>query len=120
MGTGTTGRNIKAVKPARCSICKQIPQADCAWRQGRCPHRQPGPAESAIRSFFNFLTQGDNMALTKPTKTQMPDPRRHKIISFVKSGIRIVAFGFLAYYEIQAAAVLLLVAELVGVAEEMV
>jgi hypothetical protein len=31
-----------------------------------------------------------------------------------------VAFCFLAYYEIQAAAVLLLVAELVGVAEEMV
>jgi hypothetical protein len=31
-----------------------------------------------------------------------------------------VAFGFLAYYEIQTAAVLLLVAELVGVAEEMV
>jgi hypothetical protein len=60
------------------------------------------------------------MALTKPTKTQMPDPRRHKIISFVKSAIRIVAFGFLAYYEIQAAAVLLLVAELVGVVEEMV
>ncbi len=60
------------------------------------------------------------MALTKPTKTQLPDPRRHKIISFAKSAIRIVAFCFLAYYEIQAAAVLLLVAELVGVAEEMV
>jgi len=60
------------------------------------------------------------MALTKPTKTQIPDPHRHKIISFIKSAIRIVAFAFLAYYEIQAAAVLLLVAELVGVAEEMV
>jgi len=58
------------------------------------------------------------MALTKPTRTQMPDPRRHKIISFVKSGIRIVAFGFLAYYEIQAAAVLLVVAELIAVAEQ--
>ena len=58
------------------------------------------------------------MALTKPTKTQLPDPRRHKIISFVKSTIRIVAFGFLAYYEIQAAAVLLVVAELIAVAEQ--
>jgi hypothetical protein len=58
------------------------------------------------------------MALTKPTRTQLPDPRRHKIISFVKSAIRIVAFGFLAYYEIQAAAVLLIVAELIAVAEQ--
>ena len=60
------------------------------------------------------------MPLTKPTQAQLPDPRRHRIISFVKSTIRIVACGFLAYYEIQAAAVLLIVAELVGVAEEMV
>lgn len=60
------------------------------------------------------------MALTKPTKSQLPDPRKHKIISFIKSAIRIVAFVALAYYEIQAAAVLLLVAELVGIAEEMV
>ena len=58
MGTGTTGRNIKAVKPARCLICKKIPQADCAWRQGRCPHRQPGMAESAIRNFFQFFNTG--------------------------------------------------------------
>ena len=58
------------------------------------------------------------MPLTKPTRTQLPDPRRHKIISFVKSGIRIVAFGFLAYYEIQAAAVLLVLAELIAVAEQ--
>jgi hypothetical protein len=58
------------------------------------------------------------MALTKPTRTQLPDPRRHKIISFVKSAIRIVAFGFLAYYEIQTAAVLLVVAELIAVAEQ--
>jgi tryptophanyl-tRNA synthetase len=60
------------------------------------------------------------MALTKPTRTQLPQSRLRKIASFSKNVIRIVAFGFLAYYEIQAAAVLLLVAELVGVAEEMV
>ena len=60
------------------------------------------------------------MALTKPTRTQLPQSRLRKIASFSKKIIRIVAFGFLAYYEIQAAAVLLLVAELVGVAEEMV
>jgi hypothetical protein len=43
-----------------------------------------------------------------------------KNISFIKSGIRIVACGFLAYYEIQIAAVLFAFAELLGVAEELV
>jgi hypothetical protein len=55
MGTGTSGRNIKAVKLARCSICRQIPQLDCNWRQGRCPHRQPSVAEAVIRNFLTFF-----------------------------------------------------------------
>ena len=38
MGTGTGSRNIKAVKLARCSVCGKIPQPDCDWQQGRCPH----------------------------------------------------------------------------------
>lgn len=58
------------------------------------------------------------MALTKPTKAQLPQSRWRKIASFGKNIIRIVAFGFLAYYEIQAAAVLLVVAELIAVAEQ--
>jgi hypothetical protein len=62
------------------------------------------------------------MALTRPTKTQVvqPHPVKHRTISFVKSGLRIVACGFLAYYEIQIAAGLFLVAELLGIAEELV
>jgi hypothetical protein len=58
------------------------------------------------------------MALTKPTRTQLPQSRLRKAASFSKNAIRIVAFGFLAYYEIQAAAVLLVVAELIAVAEQ--
>jgi len=62
------------------------------------------------------------MALTRPTKTQVahPHPVRHRIISFIKSALRIVACVFLAYYEIQIAAGLFLVAELLGIAEELV
>jgi hypothetical protein len=63
------------------------------------------------------------MALTKPNTNQLekhPDARKHKYVSFIKSAIRITAFAFLAYYEIQTAAVLLVVAELVGVVEELV
>jgi len=58
------------------------------------------------------------MGLTKPTRTQLPQSRLRKIATFSKNAIRILAFGFLAYYEIQAAAVLLVVAELIAVAEQ--
>lgn len=62
------------------------------------------------------------MALTRPNSTQVtyPNPIKHKAISFVKSGLRIIACGFLAYYDIQLAAILFLVAELLGIAEELV
>jgi hypothetical protein len=63
-----------------------------------------------IKRSFNFTEK----------EIKYPDAKKHKYISFVKSGLRIVAFGFLAYFEIQTAAVLLLLAELLGVYEEMV
>lgn len=63
------------------------------------------------------------MALTKPNTKQIdphPDARKHKYVSFVKSLLRIVAFGFLAYYDVQYAACLLILAEILGIAEERV
>jgi len=63
------------------------------------------------------------MALTKPKTTQLaehPDAKKHKYISFIKSAFRIVAFVGLAYYEIQLAAILLIVAEIIGIVEELV
>jgi hypothetical protein len=62
------------------------------------------------------------MALTRPTKTQVahPNPVKHRIISFVKSGLRIAACYFLAYYDFQIAAGLLAAAEILGIAEELV
>jgi hypothetical protein len=62
------------------------------------------------------------MALTKPKHSQLehPHPIKHRTISFVKSGLRIAACYFLAYYDLQIAAALLAVAELVGIAEELV
>ena len=63
------------------------------------------------------------MALTKPNTSQIanhPDARKHQVISFLKSGFRLGACFALAYYEIQLAAILLAVAELLGIAEELV
>lgn len=61
------------------------------------------------------------MGLTRPSKTQLqPDPKKHQVISFVKSGFRIGACVALAYYELQLAAILLAIAELLGIGEELV
>jgi hypothetical protein len=62
------------------------------------------------------------MALTRPTKTQVENPNiiKHRVITFSKSGLRIVACYFLAYYDLQIAAGLLLLAELLGIAEELI
>ena len=49
----------------------------------------------------------------------VPDPRLHAIISFIKSSVRIIGFGFLPF-NIMAATGLLVVAELIGIIEEMV
>ena len=63
------------------------------------------------------------MALTKPKTSQIelhPDARKHKIISLIKSALRIAACYFLAYYDLQYAAGLLALAEILGIAEELV
>jgi hypothetical protein len=54
------------------------------------------------------------------TPTNIPDPTKHKYISFVKSGFRIVAGGALVLGYLEAAGLLLIVAEVLGILEEMV
>jgi len=50
----------------------------------------------------------------------MPDPTKHKYISFVKSGFRILAGVALCFGDFVLAGALLIVAEFLGIAEEMV
>lgn len=58
------------------------------------------------------------IALTDPMG--IPDPVKHKYISFVKSGFRIAAGIALALGYLQGAGGLLILAEVLGIAEEMV
>jgi hypothetical protein len=69
------------------------------------------------------------MALTKPNRSQVlhPNPRKHQFISFAKSAFRIVAGVILAgagWLEtnpyILYAGVLLVIAEMLGIVEELV
>ena len=90
-------------KKQKCSICDKIPTPDCDYRQGRCPHLPP-------------LINLDTM--------KHPDPKLHLRISLVKSIIRIACGAALisagAGTMITVAGVLLILAEALGIVEELV
>ena len=50
---------------------------------------------------------------------KLPDPKLHQIISFVKSGVRILGYMFIPFNLFWATAFLIL-SEVVGIIEEMV
>ena len=50
---------------------------------------------------------------------KLPDPKKHQIISFVKSGVRILGYLFIPF-DIGAAVALLVVSEGIGIVEELV
>ena len=50
---------------------------------------------------------------------KLPDPKKHLIISFVKSGIRILGYIFIPF-NLGVAVTLLIVSEAVGIVEELV
>ena len=50
---------------------------------------------------------------------KLPDPKLHQIISFVKSGVRILGYIFIPF-NLGAAVTLLVVSEAIGILEELV
>lgn len=81
-----------------CEVCNKEYSPDCNYRQGRCPHHPP-------------LINMDE---------HTPNPKLHKQISLVKSGLRIIAGVELMIGNYFMAGILLIVAELLGIAEELV
>ena len=61
-----------------------------------------------------------NRIIKKEIRMKHPDPKLHLQLSIVKSGIRILAGGALVFGSIWYAGVGLIVAELIGIAEELV
>tara|TARA_R110002126_G_scaffold50551_4_gene139219 strand:- start:3181 stop:3411 length:231 start_codon:yes stop_codon:yes gene_type:complete len=68
-----------------------------------------------IRSLIKDKDQINKME----NEQQLPDARLHQIISFIKSGIRIVGY-FCIPFSLVIATVLLVLSELVGIIEELV
>ena len=57
--------------------------------------------------------------IRKANLKSIPNPDKHQKISFIKSGIRILGYGFLAFNLITAI-ILLVMSEVVGIIEELV
>ena len=62
----------------------------------------------------------DDIKIHEYHEHPFPDPVKHKYISFVKSGLRIIAGAFLCYGLLWHAGSLLILAEILGIAEEVV
>jgi hypothetical protein len=52
-------------------------------------------------------------------KQQLPDARKHQIISFIKSGIRILGYAFIPF-SLVTATIILILSEIIGIIEELV
>ena len=50
---------------------------------------------------------------------KQPDAKKHQIVSFIKSGIRILGYGFFVI-NLPIAVILLILSEAVGIIEELV
>jgi hypothetical protein len=68
------------------------------------------------------VTKVARSVTVNPSKTTLkhPDPLKHQIVSFAKSALRIIAGCFLFASLLKSAAVLLILAELLGILEELV
>lgn len=55
----------------------------------------------------------------KKEAVNYPDARKHQIVSFIKSGIRILGYCFIPF-NLVISAILLILSEIVGIIEELV
>ena len=81
----------------KCDICRKNYSPTCDYNQGRCPHRKP-------------------MIDIQPKDTS----KGHFYVSLAKSAIRIVAGGCLITGNLLMAGVCFIMAEVLGIVEELV
>ena len=81
----------------KCTTCRREYSPDCDWQQGRCPHHPP---------VINI----------QPRDTS----RGHFYVSIAKSGMRFAAAFRLIQGDMLGAGVFLILAEVLGIVEELV
>ena len=98
MAAGTRERkNVENTKAIKCAVCSKDYTPECDFNQGRCPHHPP-------------------MLNIQPKDTS----KGHFYVSLAKSAIRIVAGGCLITGNLLMAGVCFIMAEVLGIIEELV
>ena len=98
MAAGTRERkNVENTKAIKCAVCSKDYTPECDFNQGRCPHHPP-------------------MLKIQPKDTS----KGHFYVSLAKSAIRIVAGGCLITGNLLMAGVCFIMAEVLGIIEELV
>ena len=66
-----------------------------------------------------YTLDRQNVSKNPKEPLNYPDARKHQIVSFIKSGIRILGYVFIPF-NLVVAAILLILSEIVGIIEELV
>ena len=77
-----------------------------------------GKTDTWVKDQYDGKTRSGGLQ-NDNNKQELPDAKKHQMISFVKSGIRIIGYMFLPF-NIGVAVTLLIVSEAVGILEELV
>ena len=70
-------------------------------------------------NIYRDIFNGKNKERWEEEQKHMPNQKWHKIMSFIKSGIRIAGY-ILIPFNLDIAAIVLIFSEIVGIVEEMV
>ena len=91
------------------------------WKKQNYKNYQKQMSDREIMDAKHGYTSHKKIPVTNIEQTLglMPDQKWHRRISFIKSGIRIVGYGFIPF-NLAAATALLVVSEVVGIIEELV
>lgn len=67
-----------------------------------------------------YLLDRQHKQLSPELPINYPDAKKHQIVSFIKSGVRIAGYLLLAADMLVACAVVLILSEIIGIYEELV
>jgi hypothetical protein len=70
-------------------------------------------------NIYRDIFNGKNKERWEEEQKHMPNQKWHKIMSFIKSGIRITGYA-LVPFDLVTAAIVLILSEIVGILEELV
>ena len=70
-------------------------------------------------NIYRDIFNGKNKERWEEEQKHMPNQKWHKIMSFIKSSIRITGYAFIPF-DLATAAIVLIFSEIVGILEELV